>query len=352
MYGVRGVNLAWFRSYLANRKQYISLGHDRKTDTQNILCAVPQGSILGPLLFLLYVNGLPNFSVLEPIMFADDTNLFFEQTDLRILVSMVTNKLKKIYEWFNANKLSLNADKTKYSLFHKPSKTDGLPLLLLKVLINDKEMERVGSIKFLGVLLDEHLSWKEHIRYTENKIAKNIGLLYRAKPFLGKHSLLTQYYSCIHTYLNYANLIWVSTNRTNLKKLQSQQKHAIRIVNNKTRFEHTKELFNSQKILKIYKLNILNAALFMHKIYNETAPATFFEPFQKVSHPYPTGFSKLCYKIPKTNLAKYKYRISSRGVLIWNNFLSDYEKQIESSSLFKSKVKLTLLAFENEITYF
>ena len=90
----------------------------------------------------------------------------------------------------------------------------------------------------------------------------------------------------------------------------------------------------------------------MHKIYNETAPATFFELFQKVSHPYPTGFSKLCYKIPKTNLAKYKYRISSRGVLIWNNFLSDYEKQIESSSLFKSKVKLKLLAFENEITYF
>ena len=206
MYGVRGVNLAWFCSYLANRKQYISLGHDRKTGTQNILCGVPQGSILGPLLFLLYVNDLPNSSVLEPIMFADDTNLFFEHTHLRILFSMVNNELKKIYEWFNANKLSLNVGKTKYSLFHKPSKTDDLPLLLSKVLINDKEIERVGSIKFLGVLLDEHLSWEEHIRYTEKKIAKNIGLLYRAKPFLGKHSLLTLYYSYIHTYLNYANL--------------------------------------------------------------------------------------------------------------------------------------------------
>ena len=122
----------------------------------------------------------------------------------------------------------------------------------------------MGSIKFPGVLLDEHLSWKEHIRYTENKIAKNIGLLYRAKPFLGKHSLLTLYYSYIHTYLNYANLTWASTNRTNLKKLLSQQKHAIRIVDNKTRFEHTKELFNSLKILNIYKLNILNTSIFMH----------------------------------------------------------------------------------------
>ena len=188
---------------------------------------------------------------------------------------MVNDELEKIYEWFNANKLSLNAGKTKYSLFHKPSKTDDLPLLLPKVLINDKEVERVGSIKFLGVLLDEHLSWKEHIRYTENKIAKSIGLLYRAKPFLGKHSLLTLYYSYIHTHLNYGNFSWASTNRTNLKKLLSQQKYAIRIVNNKTRFEHTEELFNSQKILNIYKLNILNTAIFMHKVCNETAPATF-----------------------------------------------------------------------------
>ena len=89
----------------------------------------------------------------------------------------------------------------------------------------------------------------------------------------------------------------------------------------------------------------------MHKIH-ETAPATFFEFFQKVSHPYPTGFSKLCYKIPKTNLAKCKYRISSRGVLIWNNFQSDFEKQIEFSSLFRSKVKLKLFTFENEIISF
>ena len=119
------------------------------------------------------------------------------------------------------------------------------------MLINDKEVERVGSIKFHGVLLGEHLSWKEHKKYTENKISKNIGLLFRAKRFLGKHFLLTLYYSYIHTYLNYANLSWASTNRTNLKKLLSQQKHAIQIFNNKTRFEHTKEFFNSQKILNI-----------------------------------------------------------------------------------------------------
>ena len=169
MYGIRGVNLAWFCSYLANRKQDISLRHDLRTGAQNILCGVPQSSIIGPLLFLLYVNDFPKPSVIEPIRFADNTNLFLEDTGLGMLFSMVNDELKKIYEWLNANKLSLNVDKTKHSLFHKPSKTDDLPLLLPKVLINDKNVQRVGSIKFLRVLLDEHLFWKEHIRYTEKK---------------------------------------------------------------------------------------------------------------------------------------------------------------------------------------
>ena len=117
-------------------------------------------------------------------MFADDTNLFFEQTNLKILFSVVNEELNKVYEWFNANKLSLNGDKTKYSLFHKTSKTGDLPLLLSKLLINDNKEERVESITFLGILLGEHLSWKEHIIYTKNKVAKSTGLLHRAKLFL------------------------------------------------------------------------------------------------------------------------------------------------------------------------
>ena len=101
-------------------------------------------------------------------------------------------------------------------------------------------------MKFLGVLLDDNLSWKEHIKYLENKIAENIGLMYRVKQLLDKESLLALYYSYIHSYLNYANLAWGSTYLTNLKKLCSQQKHAIQIVHNKTKFEHTKNFLNQQ----------------------------------------------------------------------------------------------------------
>ena len=183
IYGITGANLAWFRSYLTNRKQYICINNDTKTNEQKVTCGVPQGSILGPLLFLIYVNDLPSASnLLNTIMFADDTNLFFEHKDISFLFSTVNRELQNINEWFISNKLSLNVKKTKFSIFHKASRRDDLPLLLPKLFINNQVIKRQSSIKFLGILLDENLSWKEHLKLTENKIAKNIGLIYKAKP--------------------------------------------------------------------------------------------------------------------------------------------------------------------------
>ena len=137
MYGIKGINLVWFRSYLTNKIQYISITHEHEleTETNNICCGVPQGSILGQLLFLLYVNDLHNSSAFDPIMFTDDANLFYEHKDLKTLFFLVNQELQKINEWFEANKLSINAGKTKYSLFHKPSRKDDLPLLLPRLLM-------------------------------------------------------------------------------------------------------------------------------------------------------------------------------------------------------------------------
>ena len=308
---------------------------------------------MGPLLFLLYVNDLPNCSdLLDPIMFADDTNLFFKHKNIQTLFSTVNRELSKIHQWFLSNKLSLNVKKTKYSLFHKVNKTDDIPLLLPKLVIKNNEIERVESIKFLGVLLDECMSWKNHINHIENKISKSIGLLYRAKSYLNKNSLLALYYLYIHTYLNYGNIVWGSSNKTNLAKLLIQQKHAIRIINNKGRFEHTSELFKAQKILNIFKLNIFNVSIFMHKINTKTAPYTFTQHFQRIVHKYPTKYSNSNYKKPKVKLAKTKFRISIRGPSIWNNFISKSEKEIKSLLLFKSRVKLKLLQYDNEMMFF
>ena len=112
----------------------------------------------------------------------------------------------------------------KFSIFHKASRRDDLPLLLPRIFINNQVIKRQSSIKFLGILLDENLSWKKHLKLTQNKVANNIGLIYKAKPYLNKDSLLVLYFFYIHSYINYANLVWRSTNRTYLRKINSQQK--------------------------------------------------------------------------------------------------------------------------------
>ena len=115
------------------------------------------------------------------------------------------------------------------------------------LITKNQVIKRQSSTKFLGILLDENLSWKEHLKLTENKVPKNIGLIYKARSYLNKDSLLALYFSYIHSYINYANLVWGSTNRTYLRKINSQQKHTLRLILNKNIFYHSKELLSLVK---------------------------------------------------------------------------------------------------------
>ena len=207
--------LTWFKSYLSGRTQYIQYDNS-KTEMANISCGVPQGSILGPLLFLIYVNDLKSSSkILNPIMFADDTNLFYSHKNIKSLFDMMNKELKHISEWFRANKLSLNASKMRYTFFHKLQIADDIPLQLPPLWINNILIKREYSLKFLGVILDENLSWKSHIKLLENKIAKNVGILYKAKFILNQKCLKSIYYAFIPSYINYANIAWGSTHQLN-----------------------------------------------------------------------------------------------------------------------------------------
>ena len=158
IYGITGANLVWFKSYLTNRKRCICINNDTKTNEQKVKCRVPQESILGSLLFLIYVNDLPSVSnLLNTIMFADHTNLF-EHKDISVLFSTMNRELQNVNEWFISNKLSLKVKKSKFSIFLKASRRDDLSLVLQKLFINNQVIKRQLSIKFLGILLYENLS--------------------------------------------------------------------------------------------------------------------------------------------------------------------------------------------------
>ena len=200
-YGIRGVAHKWVSSYLYGRQQFVSF-NDNKSKTYSISCGVPQGSILGPLLFLLYVNDIAQVSsFLFPIfLYADNTNLFLQGKCLNTLIEKMNLELQKIVEWLKCNKLSLNIDKTHYNIFRPIRKC---PVSTKHLKIDNEILKHVKDTKFSGVIIDEHLNWASHIKNIKCKLARGIGILCEARKVLKSSTLLTLYNSFLLPYICY-----------------------------------------------------------------------------------------------------------------------------------------------------
>ncbi len=188
----------WIESYLSNRYQYVSL-NNVVSDKLLITCGVPQGSILGPLFFIIFVNDICNVSsLLRLILFADDTNIFMSGNNTLDLCNRMTVELKKISTWLNVNKLTLNISKTDFIIFGK-----GCQNANLNITINSADIERVYSTKFLGIHIDHKLNWKVHINYISNKLSKSIAIISKARSVLDTNSLRILYNSLFLPYFSY-----------------------------------------------------------------------------------------------------------------------------------------------------
>ena len=188
-YGFRGTVIDWFKSYLSNRTQYVYY-NNIKSNSGNLTCGVPQGSILGPLLFILYIIDIVNTStMLKSILFADDTTILYSHDDLASKMNEINMELQEVTNWFKANKLSVNAGKTNYMLLGtrngKAKYVESVPANRdIQVKLDDTNLQKVSSTKFLGVIIDENLTWKNHIEGISKTIARNVGVLNKLKCYI------------------------------------------------------------------------------------------------------------------------------------------------------------------------
>ena len=220
-YGFRGIVLEWFKNYLNGREQFVFY-NSCESQLKDIICGVPQGSILGPLLFILYVNDVTNTSnVLDFIMFADDTTILYSHENIESKINLINKELEEVSNWFKANKLSVNASKTNYMIIGTKhmtrTKADGVNL-------DSTILERVQQTKFLGVIIDECLTWKNHIDCVAKTIARNIGVMNKLKHFVPERILFTLYCTMVMPYLNYGILVWGNSCKIYLDKLITLQK--------------------------------------------------------------------------------------------------------------------------------
>jgi len=275
-------------------------------------------------------------------MFADDTNLFLTNNNIKNLYSDMNMELNKVNIWFRANKLSLNVEKTNYTLFHKIKKQElNIPLMLPELYLNDKLIKKQTSIKFLGILVDESLSWLPQINYIQSKITRTIGVMYRFRPYVNISSLKLIYFGLIHCFINYANISWASIHKTKLEKIYKLQKHACRIIYSKHKREHAKPLMNDMKMMDIFEINIYQHLIFMYRYYNNLLPVNFNDKFElKINDKYNLRSNRnINYKLPRKCNKLSEYCISYQEPKLWNECQKDFKFTVKSLSSFKFQAK-------------
>ena len=292
-YGVRNTELDWFNSYLNDRYQYVEI-NGSKSPQQRVTTGVPQGSILGPLLFIIYMNDLHIATrIFHSILYADDTTLqtplcaFKIQlipSEIENLSKSINSELSKIQEWLAINKLSLNISKTKYMLFHHKQKD--VSHIELNLEINNTPLEKVSDFNFLGLIINENLTWQSHINKLSGKISRSLGVMNRLKRFLSSDVLRIIYNSMILPHLQFGILCWGCEN----SRLAKLQKRALRIICHSKYNAHTEPLFKASYLLKIDDIFTYFTLKFYHKLKNNTLPINLQRIFVNVSdqHDYAT----------------------------------------------------------------
>ena len=342
-YGICVIANQWFFSYLSNRQQSV-VYNGYESELKVINCGVPQGSILGPLLFLLYINDLTNVSsFFMPILFADDINLFCTGTDLKEITRLVHEEISNIYDWVNANKLSLNIDKTNFMLFTPKN----FSYCIDDIVINKIKIQEVNETKFLGVIIDNKLKWSAHIMYISKKIAKGIGTLLKSRKVFDNDTLLSLYHTFVYPYLHYYIHVWGKTYNTHMNDLVVLQNKAMRIISGVPPRTNMDRFYIEMSILTIKRIYNYSIGLFMYKYVNKMTPDVFDNFFRNISdiHQHNTrNATQKQFYITYGGTTRGQKTFSYCGPHTWNFIIKNINPNCAIGSLKKMSRQLFLVA--------
>jgi len=325
-YGIRGTENDWFKSYLSNRKQFVTI-NGVKSEEEIVQHGVPQGSVLGPLLFLLYINDLHNaIKHCSTIHFADDTSLILKNKSLKQLKKYLNFDLKNLSKWLKANMISLNTSKTELLLFRHPNKNINYNV---KAKINGKLIKPSKFVKYLGVYIDPNLNWKYNTKILASKLSRAVGMLSKIRHYVNKKTLKSIYFAIFDSHLSYGSIIWAQdSNNQNVTRIMRLQKKAVRIMNFAHYLDHTDPIFNQLGILKFTdKVEVQNMLLVSDSL-NSKLPTILNNMYKFVesAHYYKTRNSIKCkLLLEKVNTSLHGLNsIKYKSVKTWNKFIDIY----------------------------
>lgn len=330
--GVRGEALRLLFSFVTDRSQFVNI-NGVSSMNESVQIGVPQGSVLGPILFLIYINDIFKLPILgELLLFADDTSIFYPAMNRKELEYRIVHDVGIMKDYMRINKLAINADKTQFLVFSTRNTSDNISFIF-----NNTRINEVKEVKYLGVVLSSNLKWESQLARVRKKISPGLGILYKFRRLLNSNTKRMLYSALVHSHLIFSSIIWGAAGSSLLSPLQIIQNRALKIVYNKNIRFPTEELYINvvKNILPIKGIYFLQVLTYTYKNVNKIGYNSI--SFNTQPHTFNTRFNSDLY-VNSVRLELTKQKLSYIGPKMYNS-LPVQIKTKESLLGFKSKTR-------------